>query len=41
MSWLNCARFGIATRNWTTPASVFDTVSVVMSGAAEFSPDES
>ena len=41
MSWVSCARFGITTRNWMSPASVFDVVSVVMSGAAGFSPDES
>ena len=33
MSWVSCARFGITTRNWMSPASVFDVVSVVMSGA--------
>ena len=41
MSALKVARFGMLTLNETSPASVFDTVSVVMSGAAGFSPDES
>jgi hypothetical protein len=41
MSCPSCGRFGTFTRNEITPASSFDTVSVVMSGAAAFSPVES
>ena len=41
MSELKVARFGMLILKETCPASVFETVSVVMSGAAGFSPDES
>ena len=41
MSCPNAGRFGTFTRNDNSPASVFDDVSVVMSGAAGFSPEES
>ena len=41
MSWPNVGLFGTLILKESMPASVFDAVSVVMSGAPAFSPVES